>query len=476
MTFAQFLSILRARWRVVSLVLALTVATTLIVCLLLPKQYDAVASVVVDFKPDPLSAAVFGQVASPAVVATQVDIISSERVAVRVARMLKLTENPAIRQQWQDDGGEGTVEQWLIKLFKKNLDVEPSRDSSVIRIIYRAPDPRFAAGMANAFAQAYVDTSLELRTDPARQFSGFFDARVKEARGALEKAQAKLSSYQNQNGIVASDERLDVENARLNELNSQLTALQAIASESAIRQAQTRSGRADGLQEVLNNPTVAGLRNDINRSEAALQQLTTRLGDNHPQVRESRASLAELRARLDAEMTKVASSVDVTSKINRQRESELRAALDAQRAKIQKLKVVRDEALVLLQDVTNAQRSYDALLQRQMQTGLESQATLSNVNMLTQALPPVDHASPRILLYTLLSVFMGALLAVGTAVLLELIDRRVRIADDLVASLDLPVIGTLPKPGAKRWAAKKSLASPMQQRLLASVSPAAKGA
>lgn len=118
MTFGQFLSILRARWWVVLLVLGLTVATTVVVSLLLPKQYTATASVVVDFKPDPITTAVFGGIASPAVMATQVDILTSERVALRVVQANRLSENPQIRQQWQDEtGGEGTVEQWLIGLF-----------------------------------------------------------------------------------------------------------------------------------------------------------------------------------------------------------------------------------------------------------------------------------------------------------------------------------------------------------------------
>ena len=111
MTLGQFLSILRARWWVVALVLGLTVATTVVVSLLLPKQYKAVASVVVDSKPDPVSAVIYGGMASPAFMATQVDIIQSERVALRVVRNLKLNENPQVRQQWQDEAdGQGTIE------------------------------------------------------------------------------------------------------------------------------------------------------------------------------------------------------------------------------------------------------------------------------------------------------------------------------------------------------------------------------
>ena len=476
MTFGQFLSILRARWWVVALVLGLTVATTLVVSLLLPRQYTATASVVVDFKPDPVSAFAFGGGASPAYMATQVDIIRSERVAQRVVRNLNLNENPQVRQQWLDEtGGEGNIEVWLASVFQKQMDVVPSRESSVIAVSYKAPDPRFAAGLANAFAQAYIDTALELRTDPARLYSTFFENRAKEARETLEKAQSKVSVFQKQAGIIATDERLDVETARLNELSSQATMMQALLAESASRQAQAQSGQGDRMQEVLNNANVSQLKADISRAEAQLQQLATRLGDKHPQVEEAKASLAELRSRLEAETRKVTGSVTVSANINRQRLGEVQRALQAQRDKVLKMKAVRDEGLVLLRDVENAQRSYDALLQRFTQTSLEGQTTQSNINLLTQATPPLEPSSPRIVLNTLLSIFLGTLLAVGTALLLELKDRRVRNVDDVVEALGLPVLGLMPKPGTQLQLGAGRV-SPMQRRLMAPLPQSTQGA
>ena len=476
MTFGQFLSILRARWFVALLVFGLTVATTLVVSLLLPKQYKAVASVVVDFKPDPVSAVMYGGMASPGFMATQVDIIQSNRVAQRVVRNLKLNENPQVRQQWLEEAkGEGTIENWLGSVFQRQMDVVPSRESSVISVSYRAADPRFAAGLANAFVQAYIDTSLELRVDPARQYSAFFDTRAKEAREALERAQTKISTFQKDNGIIATDERLDVENARLNELSSQLTALQAIAAESASRQAQAQGVQGDKMQEVLNNPIVGQLKADINRGEARLKELNTRFGDSHPQVVETRANLGELRSRLDAETTKVTGGVTVSNTINRQREADIRGSLESQRAKVLRLKAVRDDGMVMQRDMENAQRTYDAVLQRFTQTSLESQTTQSNVNMLTQATPPLEPASPRIVLNTLLAILGGGLLAIGAALALELRDRRVRNMDDVVAALGLPVIGALPKPGSK-LALGGGSPSLMQQRLLAPLAQPGKGA
>jgi succinoglycan biosynthesis transport protein ExoP len=474
MSFVQFLSILRARWGVMLAVLLLALAAAVAANLLLPRQYTATASVVVDFKPDPVSAVVFGGMASPAFIATQVDIIRSERVALRVVRNLKLAENPQVLAQWRAGGAEGSVEQWLIRLFQRQVDVVPARESSVIALSYKAPDPRFAAALANAFVAAYIDTALELRVDPARQYAGFFETRSREARDALEKAQARLSAFQKDNGIVASDERLDVESARLNELSSQLTTLQAISAESGSRQAQAQGAQGDRLQEVLNNNLIGQLKGDISRGEAQLQQLTTRLGDNHPQVMELRASLAEMRNRLDTETRKLTGSVSVSNSINRQREGEIRAALEAQRAKVLKMKATRDEGLILQREVESAQRAFEAISARLTQTSLESQTTQSNVNVLTRAEPPLEPSSPRVMLNLLAALFGGLLLAVVAALLAELRDRRVRTTQDLAALLDLPVIGVMPRPKARRPV--RALAGmPIRQRLLAPLPRGGKG-
>jgi succinoglycan biosynthesis transport protein ExoP len=466
MTFSQFVSILKARWWLVLLVIALFTGGAVGISLLLPKEYKASASVVLDFKPDPVSAMLYGGGTSPALMATQVDIIKSDRVAQRVVRNLKLNENPQIRQQWQEEtDGQGAIEAWLATLFQRKLDVEPSRESSVITVHYRAADSRFAAALANAFVRAYLDTALELRVDPARQYSAFFDVRAKEARDSLERAQARVSAFQKEKGIIATDERLDVENTRLNELSSQLTMIQALASESNSRQAQAQGGQGDRMQEVLNNPIVGSLKAEVNRAEARLQELSTRLGDNHPQVLEARASSQELRNRLDAETRKVTSGVTVSNTINRQRESEIRASLEAQRGKVLRMKAVRDEGMVLVRDVENAHRAYDAVLQRFTQTNLESQATQSNVNVLTEAAAPLRPSSPRTVLNTIIAAILGTLFAIGLALILELRDRRIRRIDDLVEALGMPVIGALPGPGSKfRLGGRHSL---MQQRLLA---------
>src|SRR5690606_11394619 len=125
--------------------------------------------------------------------------------------------------------------------------------------------------------QAYLDTTIELRVEPAKRFATLFDEQLKGARERLEQAQGKLSAYQREKGLIASDERIDVENIRLSELSSQLVGLQSLTAESRSRQAQIGSSST----EVLNNPLVAGLKADLSRQEARLKELSSRLGPQH---------------------------------------------------------------------------------------------------------------------------------------------------------------------------------------------------
>ena len=444
MTLLQFFSILRARWRAALVVLVLAVAGTGIVNVILPKSYTSTAGVLVDVKsPDPIAGIIYPGLASPSYMATQVDVIQSDRVAQHVVRALRLNEAPAMRQQWREaTQGEGNFEVWLANLLRRSLDVKPSRESNVITINYKSVDPKFATSLANAFAQAYIDVTLELRVEPARQYGQFFEERAKQLREKVEQARARISTFQRDKGIVGADERLDVENARLNELSTQLTALQGVRSETASRQTQARNS-PDRLQDTINNGVISNLRSELSRQEAKLSELSSRLGDNHPSVIEARAGVDEMRVRIEQETRRVSGGVAVSNSINGARVAQVQEELDAQRLKVLRLKEARDQLAVLTSDLDSSQRAYDTVVARANQTELESRTTQTNVYILNPASEPTQPSSPRVTLNMLLALFIGTLSAVGVAMLMELFDRRVRSAGDVFHALEIPLLGVL---------------------------------
>ncbi len=443
MNFTQFLLILKARSLVALLALGVTVATTVIVSLLLPKSYTATNTLIVDAKAkDPVTGALLPAQLMPGYMATQVDILQSQNVGLKVVQGLKLTENAQVRADFQAaTDGQGSIQHWLTDLLLKKLEVTPSRESAAIQVSFSGADPRFAAVVANAFAQAYINTNLELKVEPARQTSQWFESQIKGLRENLEKAQGKLSSYQREKGLIASDERIDVETARLAELSSQLVGAQSQTFDSTSRQSQ--SGNA--LAEVEQNPLIQGLKRDLAMGETKLVELGQKVGKNHPQYQRAQAEVDSLRTELSAEMKTVTRSVGTTVKVAQGREADIRNALAAQKARILALKQQRDEAAVLVRDVENAQRVYDTALQRFNQSALESQNTQTDVVVLNPAVPPLEESSPKILLNTILAIFLGGLLGIGLAFLMEMIDRRVRSAEDLSAALDMPVLGEIAK-------------------------------
>jgi succinoglycan biosynthesis transport protein ExoP len=442
MTFQQFFLILRARYQIALLALAVTVTTTVMVSLMMAKQYTASASVLVDVKsPDPLSGQMLQGMMAPGYMATQIDIINSERVAKAVVKALRMDESANIRQQWQDSThGQGQLIDWLATLLQKNLDVKPSRESNVISINYTGVDPAFAATVANAFAQAYIGVNLDLRLAPARQYAAFFEEQTVAARDRLEKAQQALSTYQQNNGITSADERLDFETTKLNETSSQLTGLQGQTTDS---QSKRQSAKADTVSEVMQSPLVNGLRADIARLEAKLTEGNINLGKNHPQTLRSEAELVSLKTQLAAVTQKITNSIETTYQVSKQREQQLQSALATQKSRVLVLNKQRDELNVLRRDIESAQRAFELVSQRASQTSIESQTNQTNIAVLNAASPPPDPSKPRVLLNILVSIFLGTLLGVGLALMQELANRRVRSTQDLADALGLPVLGAI---------------------------------
>jgi chain length determinant protein EpsF len=358
-----------------------------------------------------------------------------------VVKLLHMDESAAIRLQWQEaTKGKGQLIDWLASLLQKGLDVKPSRESNVISINYIGTDPDFAATVANAFAQAYINLNLELRVAPARQYATFFDEQTKAAREKLEKTQRALSDYQQTNGITASDDRLDYETAKLNETSSQLTGIQGITTDS---QSKRLNARADTVAEVMQSPLVVGLKTDIARLQARLTESSVNLGKNHPQTQRTEAELATLKAQLEAETRNVTSSIETTYQVSRQREKQLQDALGAQKARVLVLNKQRDELNVLRRDIESAQRTFELLSQRASQSSVESQTNQTNIAVLNPASAPTSSSKPRVMFNILIAGFLGTLLGVGLALMLELINRRVRSEQDLLSALELPVLGSI---------------------------------
>ena len=457
MNFTQFILILMARAKIVLITLSLVVLATLVINLMMPKIYKATTSLVLNYKGvDAVTGLTLPAQLMPGYMATQIDIITSRNVAIKVVEQLKFTENPAAQKQFQDaTNGKGDIRAWFADKLLAGLEAKPSRESSVIEISFSGTDPEFAAAVTNAFADAYQQTNIQLKAEPSQKAAEFLAEKTKGLRANLEAAQSKLSKYQQEKGLTSVMGNLDIESARLNDLSSQLVAVQSQSFDSTSRKQRT-GGNGDESPDLAANPIVQNLKIEITHAESKFSELKQRVGPNHPQYQSAEAELNKLKSELLEAMHKGKMSIGGSAHINSQRETELRAAVSSQKTRVLELNLSRDELSVLQRDVENAQHAVDSASQRLTQATIEGSINQADIAVLNPAIAPQNKTSPKIFFNLILAVFLGSLLGVAAGLLTEMRDRRVRSREDISEILQLPVLAMIKsKPSnnlLKNWA------------------------
>ncbi len=433
MSLHQLFSILRARRAAAGLILLVTLALALTWVLIRPDTFKAVAPVLVDVRMDPVGGTALQGMVAPSYMATQIDIVKSDRVAERMLQLLPADQDPVKR--WKEESLRKKAPQaWLAHKIQGYLEVKPARESNIINVAWVGRTPAEAALVANAFAQAYLDVSLEIKTNPAKRYAEWFDDQVKASRERLEKQQDKLSAFQQESGIVSADAQGDFETARLTELSQQLSAMQS----------RPRSSGSD----VSGNPIVATLRADVARAEAKVSEASATMGSAHPMMQRLQAELGSLRSRLSSESGQAAGSAESAARSSRAREQEIQKAIEAQRGKVLALTKQRGQLSVLQRDVDTAQKAFEAVSAAAAQSRLQSLANQTNMVRISSAMVPTEKAGLSGAQTMMVAFAGGILLALAGALLLELGNRRVRNVDDLAFVTRLPILATVPTAGA----------------------------
>jgi succinoglycan biosynthesis transport protein ExoP len=433
MSLLQFFSILRARRGTAGLILLVTIVLALAWVMLRPHSYTARAPVLVDVRTDPVGATPLQGLVAPSFVSTQIDIVKSDRVAERAIKLLP-PDQPPLKEWRQEAAKKAKPDAWVTHEIQQKLDVKPARESNIINIAWTGRSPAEAASVANAFAQAYLETSVEIRTDPAKKYADWFDGQVKEARDRLEKAQTRLSDFQQKSGILAADEHGDsFETTRLKDLSAQL-----LATESRGR----RGG--DNSPAVMESPLVNNMRADVARLESKVQEASATLGSAHPRMQQMQAELATMRSRLGSESSRVGSAATFSLAANKARQKELEQAIAEQKTRMLSMNKQRGELTVLQRDVDTAQKAYETVSTSAAQSRLQSMSTQTNVMRLASAVEPLDPTGPTPIQALLVAAAAGMLLAIAIVLLLELANRRVRSVEDLSMVTQLPILASVP--------------------------------
>lgn len=441
MNFTQFLQVLKARKAIVLTVFTVVVLTTLGISMIMPKRYTAELVMSIDSRGlDAVTGQPINTFLTPAYLATQVDTINSHNVALKVVDQLGLANSAEARQRWEDAGGEGNFRDYMADSLMGKLEVKPSRDSNMITISYTSPDPHYASVVANAFGAAYQKILVDIRSANAQQNNDFFQQQLKGLKSDMDRAQQRLTEFQQKEGISATDERMDIETQRLNDLAAQLGQAQ-----SATLDAQSRARGGVSSPDVLNNGLIQNLKGTLASQEAQFKQMQESNGPNYPKYKEMEAQVQATRDQLNQLLRQYSGSVNSVAANSASRQAAVENAMAEQKARVMDLKKRRATMDALTADVENAQKAYAQAQQRSFETMLQSRNSSTDYAILKSAPEPNGPSGPRVFMNTLLAVVVGLLLGISFAWLAEVMNRRVRSAMDVELLLDVPVLADLRK-------------------------------
>ena len=446
----QVLAMIRYyRWIILGTMLVCAVIAGALSKLVLPKVYEATASLYVDFDVnDPASGRDFPQMLATSYMSTQKALVESATVLRPVVDKLGWAGKTEMTEGY-DPARDGELRDYLAgTVLGRKLVVAPYKDSRLITVTWQGKDPAEVARAVNTVAETYVDMALRRVLDPAADRAKQYAAQLDGLRRKVDEAQARVSEFRERTGLIDLDSRLDVEAQNLIDLNQRQIALQDEARSAALRRQEYERLRQGGSAgdaniEFLGNPYIQNLKTQLAGRESRLAELSKTLGPRHPEIVSLQTEIAALRQQLARESELFQASVRADSARASGGAGGAAKAVQAQRAKVLETRKLQEEGASLLRELQTAKLIFDRAVEG-YETVLRSSATkYSNVSVASLASVPTKPIKPLAKLNVILGLFAGALMSLAACLCWELMHRRVHCAEDMEREMSAPVLAEL---------------------------------
>lgn len=454
-------SVMAARRNVVLFAIAVAAALALGVGVLLPKTYHSTARVQVDsLKENLLTGLYEPRVRVNEFLGQQTAIASSRNVALRVYDTLTQSgflQSEAFIAEWREKtGGESVpgndARLWAADQLLRRLDVSANALESTIGVTWRSNDPSEAARVANAFANAYMETILDKRKRRAERNAARFDDETRSLARGLEVAQRDLKDFRSEAGIVGlGAQRMEDIEVELAALTMRLAEARTNYSEAQSLMRQARAALdGDLLTLPLPDEIEAGRQAQARLGAVQLraQRLAERFGPTYPPLVEARNEKRAL------ERT-ILQSVEDHLEFTQARVDALQGAARETKTNVVELQETKQNYDTLQRKLEANRETFDLVSTRSLQQSLQSRVDVVETLMLARAVPADRPSTPPIPVIVLLGAAVGLFLGATLAVALEFVDGRVRDPKMLARALRADLVAELspPKRTARRHAA-----------------------
>lgn len=459
------------RWRAVILGTTLAaVVLGLIVTLLMTPQYTATTTIEIARESSRVTK--FEgvdreeNIADQEFYQTQYGLLKSKTLAERVTMRLRLVDDPNFYRMFhvkQTDSafaminsryiakGRPTRQRIAGEVLLKQVSIVPTRLSRLVDINFTSPEPALSANVANAWAEAFIQTNLERKVQATSYGRNLLQRELAQAKARLDESQRQLVAYASAQRIINLPAQSGAEGgtAERSIVADDLAALNsALAQATAERiQAEARyreSGGPGASSEALRNQAINALRQRRAELSAEYQRLMTQFEPGYAPARALQSQIDQLDRSISREEARVTGSIKADYLQAQARESALRGRVESLKSDYLDLRNRSIQYNIFQQEVDTNRALYDGLLQRFKEIGVAGGVGINNISVVDDADEPQKPSSPRLLLNLLVALFAGLGLGIGIAFTLDQLDETIGDPADLERHFGIPALGAVP--------------------------------
>ncbi len=497
----RMLSALRRRWKIPCALALLLAALAAAVTHLMPDRYDAAAVVQIDPRKKTianLEGVVADLKADAATVESEVEIIRSRSIALKVIEVLKLRDDPefehvthirrligqaglavlfpedepaknaARRTETRKDpiaslisperpGANEPEKDEIAVAFSERLKVARVRNTLLISIKFSASDPVKAARIANTIAEVYVSEQLAAKQRAAGQASELLEQKIDQLKLKVSEAERQVEQYKAENNIFDSEGQI-LSEKQLARLMEQTVVSRNATSEARAKYEQgqkilRRGDSGAGIGDVLQSHTVRQMREQVSAATRREAELASKYGPKHPEMQKIRAEVEDAEAQLASEIRRLVENLKNELEVAEHRERQLSQSLGS----LKDQQIVAKEAGVRLKELEReaetSKQLLHTLLSRFKQTHETQELQLPDSRIIEQADVPLFPSAPNRKQVVLVALLMGLAAGIAIVLALEFATTGVGRPDDVERVFDLAHLASVPwavRPGDKQ--------------------------
>jgi len=437
----------RRRWEMLSFMIAAVLSTIVISSRLTP-IYESTAMIDID-RQSPAN--LVGQNAATEslatyfdadqFLATQISLIKSDSVLRPVVQNLHLEADP------RHPLPTARAQDAPIKLT--NLKVTRSPNTYVLLVSYRSPDPQLAAEAANEIADSYKQHAYDIRYASAVDESKYMGKQLEALKAKMEDSSKRLAEFEKNLKLVDPEQKINILTAQLMQLNTELTNAQEDRFRKEAAFDAVKDGSLEAAEASSQGDQLRKLSDDLNTAQQKFQAAKLQYGANHPAYKQAAEAVAALETQRDAMKDNIIQRVAVEYQQALSREADLDKATQAAKDESDKLNASSFDYKAAKQEADSDKAIYDELWRKIQEAQINASFQSSSIRLADRARAAVKPVFPNMPLNAALAFLFSSMLAVGTAVLADVLDNTISDPEQIQRGMNTEVLGSLPV--VKAW-------------------------